>query len=140
MHLYIAGPLFTQEERHKSKRIRDIAHEAGHTTFLPAEDGAIAFDTIHKGANPKQTRQEVFDGDVDAIDACDGIIAILDGRVPDEGMCIELGMAHAKHKLCIGYLTDPRKLDEFGPNLMIEGCLSHLTHTNEELQALLKKL
>ena len=84
-----------------------------------------------------QTRKELFAGDVAAIKNTDALVCVLDGRVPDEGLCVELGIAYALNKKCIGYQTDVRRLDPYGNSLMIEGCLSGTAHSDEELLALL---
>ena len=53
------------------------------------------------------------------------LIFDLNGRVPDEGGCVELGMAYAWGIKSIGFKTDTRALDYTGDdNLMIEGCLN----------------
>ena len=58
------------------------------------------------------------------------------GRVPDEGACVELGIAYALGKKCIGYKTDDRNLDFTGDdNLFIEGCMDFkVIHNKEELK------
>ena len=67
---------------------------------------------------------------------------VLDGRVPDEGGCVELGMAYAWGKGAIGFKTDNRALDSSGDdNLMIEGCFDFkIARTIEELIKMLKKM
>jgi nucleoside 2-deoxyribosyltransferase len=134
MKVYIAGPLFNEIERERNARIRDMLVSLGFETYLPQEDGGIAQSLIAQGADMAQTRAAIFARDTDAIDECGIFLAILDGRVPDEGACIELGMAYAQGKTCIGFLTDMRKLDEHGINLMIEGCLSATARSEEELE------
>lgn len=64
----------------------------------------------------------------------------LDGRVPDEGACVELGMAYAWNKICLGYKTDDRCLDFTGTdNLFIEGCMNfEISHNLNELKSKLE--
>lgn len=48
---------------------------------------------------------------------------LIDGRVPDEGACIELGIAYAQGKRCYGLKTDTRTIQlDLDNNPMIEGC------------------
>jgi nucleoside 2-deoxyribosyltransferase len=61
---------------------------------------------------------------VSEVRACDLFICILDGRVPDEGTCVELGMAYILGKVCIGYQTDSRRFALDFNNLMIEHALN----------------
>jgi nucleoside 2-deoxyribosyltransferase len=63
---------------------------------------------------PDERRQAMFDRDTAQVLACDLFLIILDGRVPDEGACFELGLAYAHKRLrqvpkhLIGLLTDVR--------------------------------
>lgn len=140
MKIYIAAPLFNESELERNRRIRDFLRELGYETYLPQEDGGIAFDLIKDGAQMQQTRTKIFESDLEQVRACDILLCILDGRVPDEGLCIELGYAYALGKTCIGYLTDKRSFDKYGINLMIEGCLSCIAYSREALRAILTKI
>lgn len=137
MRIYVAAPLFNEGELERNRQLRDFVRSLGHDTYLPQEDGGIAFDQIVAGADMLATRKKVFDGDIAELKKCDAILAVLDGRVPDEGVCIELGYAFALGKMCVGYLTDKRTLDKFGHNLMIEGCLTKIAHSVDELKVAL---
>ena len=53
---------------------------------------SILHDT--RGPTPERVRRRLFELDVSQVRACDLFICILDGRVPDEGTCVELGMAY----------------------------------------------
>ncbi|MBA2395160.1 MAG: hypothetical protein H0V70_20725 [Ktedonobacteraceae bacterium] len=63
---------------------------------------------------PDERRQALFHLDKQQIFACDIFFFLLDGRVPDEGACAELGMAYYQKelqnckKLLIGLQTDSR--------------------------------
>jgi nucleoside 2-deoxyribosyltransferase len=138
MRIYIAAPLFNESERTRNQVLRDTLKALGHETYLPQEDGDIAFDEITKGADIRKTRQKIFEHDMAEVKRCDILLCVLDGRVPDEGVCVELGMAYALGKKCIGYLTDSRSFDAYGPNLMIEGCLTGIAHSVEEIVQLLQ--
>jgi nucleoside 2-deoxyribosyltransferase len=76
---------------------------------------------------------------VSEVRACDLFICILDGRVPDEGTCVELGMAYILGKMCIGYQTDSRRFALDYNNLMIENALNGgLAQSLDELTNLVK--
>jgi nucleoside 2-deoxyribosyltransferase len=140
MKIYIAAPLFNETELERNRLMRDFLHRLGFETYLPQEDGGISYDLIKSGAPVEQTRKKIFDNDMQEIKVCGAMLCILDGRVPDEGVCVELGAAYALGKPCVGYLTDKRTLDEFGPSLMIEGCLKSIAHSQGELKELLLQL
>lgn len=56
----------------------------------------------------------MFELDKSKIFECDVFLFVLDGRVPDEGACVELGLAYAyktlrkDEKLVVGLHTDSR--------------------------------
>jgi nucleoside 2-deoxyribosyltransferase len=77
-------------------------------------------DYVGKGIPPSYAYEAVFDIDRNALDACDLVIIVLDGRSIDEGACFELGYAYAKGKPCYGLQTDSRRLLIYGNNPMIE--------------------
>ena len=50
-------------------------------------------------------------------------IMLLDGRVPDEGACVELGIGYANQKRCYGIKTDTRSIEiDLDLNPMISEC------------------
>ena len=52
---------------------------------------------------------------------------VLDGRVPDEGACVELGIAYANNKRCYGIKSDARSVEiNLDLNPMIRGCFIKL--------------
>ena len=56
-----------------------------------------------------------------------GTFKVLDGRVPDEGACVELGMAYASGKRCYGIKSDARSVElDMDLNPMISGCFSKI--------------
>ena len=137
MKIYIAAPLFNEMELERNRQIKDLLQKLDFETYLPQEDGGISYDVIKLGGDITKTRKNIFDNDVEEIKRCDIILCILDGRIPDEGLCIELGIAYMLNKICIGYLTDQRSLDKYGMSLMIEGCLEKICHSTKELENVL---
>lgn len=140
MKVYIAGPLFNESERALNKTLQILIKSNGFEVYLPQEDGGLAFTEIKQGSEALETRKRIFQHDVEEIRKCDIIICILDGRIPDEGTCVELGIAYALDKHCIGYKTDVRTMDEFGDCLMIEGCLKTICRNDQELISSLIKI
>jgi nucleoside 2-deoxyribosyltransferase len=138
MKIYIAAPLFNEIELERNRKMRVFLNGLGFETYLPQEDGGVSFDLIKSGGSIGETRKKIFDNDMEEVRNSDIILCVLDGRVPDEGMCVELGFAHALGKTCLGYQTDQRSLDAYGLNLMIEGCLRVITHSFPELEKVLE--
>ena len=82
-------------------------------------------------------RQKVFESDV--------FLIVLDGRVPDEGACVELGLAYAHNaltgsdKLIVGLHTDERSAFVGSRlNPMVGVPLDHLVEDEEGLFRALK--
>jgi nucleoside 2-deoxyribosyltransferase len=66
----------------------------------------------------------IFELDNKQVENADIVFMNLDGRVPDEGACVELGMAYARGKRCYGIKTDTRSLEKnMNLNPMISGCM-----------------
>lgn len=132
--IYIAGPLFNEMERNRNIQIKNVLEKNGFLTYLPQKDAGVSYDLIAKGIPKEEVRRDLFRKDFEAIKKCYVILCILDGRVPDEGMCIELGIAYALGKFCIGYKTDVRAMDKYGDNnIMIDGCLMNICTSEESL-------
>src|ERR1700674_5569197 len=110
MKIYIAAPLFSDAERTWNVALRDRLLAWGYDTYLPQEDGEIAFSAIKKKPDIVKVRKRVFENDIKEVKQCDLLLCVLDGRAVDEGVCIELGIAYTLGKPCIGYKTDFRSL------------------------------
>lgn len=121
--VYVAGPLFSQAEREFLEKIVDCLAQTAHLDpiknfFLPHRDGG----ELGKGPN----RHDIFNLDINKINAADVIIALLDGQDSDSGTCIELGYAYSLNKKIFGILTDFRSYctndhEPQRPNLMVWG-------------------
>lgn len=112
--IYLAGPLFTQAERLWNRRLADLLQrELGCAMILPQDfpvPGGLDEDLHHR---------EIFRLCIDALDACDLVVAILDGPDVDSGTAFEVGYAYARGKPIIGVRTDFRRQQERGTNLML---------------------
>ena len=133
MKIYIAAPLFNEMEIERNNSINDILEEEGFETYLPQRDGGLFYNLRQKGFSDKEIKEQIFASDHNAILDSDIILCLLDGRVLDEGMCIELGIGYALKKHCIGFKTDYRTQDKFGNNIMLEGTLSNIFIEKTEL-------
>lgn len=138
MKIYFAGPLFCESERAFNLALATKLEKLGFSVFLPQRDGvelkkALAIET----SEIKRCRM-IFNFDRDQVLKSEIFLMILDGRVPDEGTCVELGIAYEnkhiddKEKLLIGYSTDMRVFSEkFQFNAMLLGAIDDIA-TNEE--------
>jgi nucleoside 2-deoxyribosyltransferase len=134
--VYLAGPLFNEMERGRNLELARALRREGWDVHLPQEHGLLREPA--RGRAAAAIRRRTFEADVAAVRACHALVCLLDGPVPDDGMCVELGIAWALGKPCVGYRTDMRLHGPTGPvNPMIEGCLIGTAGTRAELGALL---
>lgn len=114
MLLYFAGPLFSEAERRFNQRLAEAIEALGYRVFLPQRDGVEQDKPPYDAMRPDERRAAIFELDTAMILACDVFLFILDGRIPDEGACVELGIAychrtlHQPWKRLIGLHTDMR--------------------------------
>jgi nucleoside 2-deoxyribosyltransferase len=146
MLVYFAGPLFSVGERQYNEHLTRRIEALGYEVFLPqrdgAEPGAPPYDTM-TGA---EWSAAVFQIDTERLLAADVLFFLLDGRVPDEGACVELGIAWGQKmvqpvkKLLIGLLTDRRgAFPDRKLNAMILGALEYVAPDEEAVLAALKR-
>lgn len=114
MKIYFAGSLFNKAEKEFNQTLCDKLESAGFTVFLPQRDG-VEKDKSPYNTMPKEERQTaMFNLDKEKIFDCDIFLFVLDGRIPDEGACVELGLAYTHRELTksrktlVGLQTDIR--------------------------------
>ena len=123
MKVYIAAPLFSEGERAFNEKVDAVVRECGHETFLPQREGGCVAD---------------LPAEIDG--RCDAVLFLLDGRVPDEGACFELGYCYAKGKRCIGYKTDARSFIDGFDNVMLCGASEVVLRNEDELREYMLRL
>ena len=134
--IYFAAPLFNEAEREYNLKITAILESYGYEVFLPQRDGFLAPEL--EGKSEEEKIEMIFRKDRDEVLKADIIFVVLDGRVPDEGACVELGIAYASGKRCYGIKSDARSVElDMDLNPMISGCFSKLFYglDGEELIA-----
>lgn len=130
--LYIAGPLFSVSEKTFNRQLKESLSPF-FSVYLPQEDGELLADLVAAGEDAAKSMARIFDRDLQAIREAAVLLLVMDGRVPDEGACFELGVAYAIGKTCIGLQTDVRRLLPVGNNPMLAGALAHTFSTIEEV-------
>lgn len=133
VRVYLAGPLFSDAERHFNAGLASIL-EGECSVYLPQRDGCLVVDLVENFQIPwNEAAQEVFDRDQEAIEKCDLLIAVMDGRAVDEGAAFEMGYAFARGKPCWALKTDPRTLLKYGDNPMLLGALDRIFYNVDDL-------
>lgn len=106
--IYLAGPLFTKYEWDWNEQLAHELEKLGYKTFLPQRDCTGTMN------------QQIFEDCIAGVEACDVVLANVDGTDADSGTAFEVGYAHAKNKVVILYRTDFRKrADDGDVNLML---------------------
>ena len=140
MRIYFAAPLFSEAERDFNARVTNELKKEGFDVFLPQENSEITEipDTDEKR---RKLLTGFFTKDIEAIDGSDVLLIVLDGRVPDEGACFELGYAYARGKICVGLKTDSRVSEMGTDNAMIVGSLGdNIAKDSDSLATMLKSI
>jgi nucleoside 2-deoxyribosyltransferase len=145
--IYFAGPLFSESERTFNDALTRELEAAGFTVFLPQRDGAENQGEGYERMTHEERREAIFTRDRDRILDCDIFLFVLDGRVPDEGACVELGMAYihgrlkGNQKYIVGIMTDTRAaFIKSRLNPMLHFCFDDIVSNKEELLERLKCL
>jgi nucleoside 2-deoxyribosyltransferase len=98
------------------EQIAAALEQAGYETFLPHRDAGILGDL-----SDIRERQRLFRSDMQALDSCQIVVALLTGADQDSGTCGELGYAYARGKACIGISDDVRRMNNLIWGLCDEG-------------------
>lgn len=136
MQVYFAAPLFCQAELAFNDRVAQELEAAGHDVFLPQRDG---METTEVDERPDvDSKAEMMDAifalDRSEVADADVLTAVLDGRTVDEGVAVEIGLAHAWEIPVLGLRTDRRAFGEDEPvNAMIWGAVDAIVDTPEAL-------
>ena len=145
MRIYFAAPLFCAAEYDFNERLTARLEAAGFSVYLPQRDGPEKGRPPFNIADPYERREAIFTRDRDEVFAADILLFVADGRVPDEGACVELGLAYAqrrlegRRKLLIGFHTDARGAF-LGARLnpMLHVALDAIVHEEDALMAALE--
>ncbi|MCR5814358.1 MAG: nucleoside 2-deoxyribosyltransferase [Desulfovibrio sp.] len=139
MKVYQAGPLFSEAEilwhRSFTKKLTSAGHEVAWPDNFFTQEEIKAW-----GADAPKN---IMDRDRAAIDACDVVVALLDGTQVDDGTAWEIGYAYAKGKPIVGIRTDFRNAGdtEHGQvNAMIEGSCVGIVRDCKGVLELIKTL
>ncbi|MBP2030863.1 nucleoside 2-deoxyribosyltransferase [Methanohalophilus levihalophilus] len=138
-NIYIAGPLFSEAELEFNLKLDEFLANIGFHTFLPQRDGYELSELISESLDKEKAGKMIFSKDLDEIKKADIIVFIMDGRVPDEGACVEIGLGFAYGKECIGLKTDSRTFMDNSDNPMLSGVLKgRIASSFSELELLLE--
>lgn len=139
--VYFAAPFFCSGERAQNALLVEALERASLKVFYPQRDGVVAKLEITGGCAVNDVLSDVWLCDTSAIRNASVVMAVLDGRTVDEGVCVEIGYASALSKKIIGYHSDDRSCFSWGMNPMIRESLAEISSDIESsVQAVLRSL
>lgn len=145
MLVYFAAPLFSQAECYFNQYLTEKLEVLGYQVFLPQRDGVESDKSPYNKMTKEERRLAMFQIDTTKIMESDVFLFVLDGRVPDEGACVELGVAYTHKKLqhpnkfLIGLHTDARSAfigSKLNPMLRVP--LEYIAPTERQLLQVLE--
>jgi nucleoside 2-deoxyribosyltransferase len=147
--IYCAGPLFNPSERAEMEMLAETLEQAGFATFVPHRDGflyAAVVEDIAKAGYALDIAQWMARQAIFALDAyevilgCDGLLANLNGRVPDEGAVAEAAMAWAAGKAVVLFKDDARACIDGMDNPLVAGLGAfRLVRSSDELPRAMRR-
>jgi nucleoside 2-deoxyribosyltransferase len=114
MLLYFAGPLFCEAERNFNAALTQEIEGLGYQVFLPQREGDFVNREPIISLSKAERARTIFDLDKVHLFKSDVFLYVLDGRIPDEGAAVALGMAYMhkmttnKKMILVGLHTDKR--------------------------------
>jgi nucleoside 2-deoxyribosyltransferase len=128
--IYCAGPLFNRAEQSEMAEIATALEGAGFRTFLPQRDGVVFAEVrrelVRSGYDASEAGRiaqlAIFWLDVfEVVQGCQGLVANVNGRVPDEGAVAEAAMAWMAGKAVVLYKSDSRSWVQGNDNPLLAG-------------------
>ena len=130
--IYLSGPLFSQAEIAWGSRIKEL---------LEADLNNVEILWPHEIASGPV--EQVFRANLQAMNECDLMVAILDGPQVDDGTAWEVGYFFSQGKSIVGLRTDFRRAGEGKEskvNLMVECSCLAVASSPDQLISELKRL
>ena len=119
--IYIAGPLFNAHERDYLEKIALELENNGYECFLPHRDQTgIPDDQVAQHTMMLETRDKIFNNDLNALEASDITVALLTGQDIDSGTSAEIGFTYANKKPVVAIKASETRIR----NLFVEGMVS----------------
>jgi len=100
--------LFSVSEMIYNRELAEALRDAGHEVLLPQDACPPFSEILAQGLSPPEAMEIVFEKDMEMLRRADVLLFVLDGRVPDEGACFEMGYAYATGIDLVGIKTDSR--------------------------------
>ena len=127
--VYIAGPLFNIHEKRYLEEIAEILESNGYDCFLPHRDQTIDPEELKGVDMLQETKDTIFQTDLDALNKSDITVALITGQDIDSGTCSEIGYTYALKKPVLAIDAEERRYR----NLFVEGMLTVTINNTDQL-------
>ena len=118
---YIAGPLFSEQDRSVLETIASHLENNGVKVYLPHRDGGD-LGTVIFNQDRAKIRADIFGDDLRHIKESDLIVCLLDGQDSDSGTCVEMGIAFMLGIPIFGLKTDLERRGSVVNNMVWGSC------------------
>ena len=136
--IYLSGPIFSEAEIKWAAKVKAaIEQQFG---------DAVEVMWPHEVASKAETKDEIFQANVKALDLCDVMVAILDGSQVDDGTAWEIGYFYSRSRKpgrIIGIRTDFRRsgeMEDSRVNAMVECSCATIVNGFDQLIIELERL
>lgn len=126
LRCYIAGPLFSVQDRRLLEELATDLERRGVAVYLPHRDGGDLGTVIFR-KHGEGLRANLFSEDLRQIRKADFVVSLLDGQDSDSGTCVEIGMAYMAGTPVFGLKTDWEKRGSVVNNMVWGVCNSGKT-------------
>ena len=131
---YVAGPLFSNQDRDLLEQIAGHFESQGVSVYLPHRDGGDLGTLIYNAQRDK-LRNELFKKDIENLKDSNFVVCLLDGQDVDSGTCVEIGIAFAMDLPIFGLKTDIERRGSVINNMVWGACDSG-NHIFEDIVSL----
>jgi nucleoside 2-deoxyribosyltransferase len=120
MKVYLAAPLFSQAERRWNQDFAAELRRVWPETTGLDQELEIILPQSFRVSETEDRFEGIVERCIQAIDACDGVITVLEGADADSGVAFEQGYAFARGKPIVGVRSDVRSNRAHGLNIMLD--------------------
>jgi nucleoside 2-deoxyribosyltransferase len=135
--IYIAGPLFNVHEKKYLEDIAEVLEGTDFDCFLPHRDQTgIDPEELKNNEMSQETKDIIFQTDIEALKGADLIVALVTGQDIDSGTASEIGFMFANNKPVLAITAEERRYR----NLFTEGMFTSSVSNVEDLLDEINKL
>jgi len=135
--IYIAGPLFNVHEKKYLEDIAEVLEGVDFDCFLPHRDQTgIDPEELKNNEMSQETKDIIFQTDIEALKGADLIVALVTGQDIDSGTASEIGFMFANNKPVLAITAEERRYR----NLFTEGMFTSSVSNVEDLLDEINKL